>query len=111
MDLFSFLATLILVTTVVTLVIALLAYVAYKIRERRRPKAKPGRTPRPGDAPIFLQPAATDALKKWRAPPEHGDPVQQAGQPSAPPAPGPGAPAPNSAGNAARNPDGPGTPS
>jgi len=107
MDLFSFLATLILVTTVVTLVIALLAYLAYKIREARRPKAKQGPASRRGDAPIFLQPAATDALKEWRAPPEAGEPVQRTSQPGA--TPGPGTAAPQS--NAASKFDGPGTPS
>jgi hypothetical protein len=63
MDLFSFLATIILITSVVTLVVAVVAYIAYKIREARKPKAQKNAVPGAGsETPIFLQPAATDIL-------------------------------------------------
>lgn len=39
MDLVSVFSTVVLLTTVASLAMALLAYVAYKVRERRKPKA------------------------------------------------------------------------
>ncbi|WP_194723918.1 hypothetical protein [Noviherbaspirillum malthae] len=59
MDLISILATVILVTTIGTTVAGVGAYAAFKLRDKRRPKAK-----RAGDAttareitePVFLKP-------------------------------------------------------
>lgn len=62
MDLLSFLATVILITSVITLVVAIAAYVAYKIREVRKPRGKKRRAELISNEPIFLVPAATDIL-------------------------------------------------
>ncbi len=40
MDLISLLATVILITTIGTLVVAVAAYIAFKLRDKRRPKKK-----------------------------------------------------------------------
>jgi hypothetical protein len=55
MDPLSFLANLLLSVTIGTLVVALTAYLAYKLREKRRPaRGKP--SPAGGDeAPVFLR--------------------------------------------------------
>lgn len=61
MDLYSFLATIILITSLVTLLIAIAAYIAYKIREVRKPSkargAEAGST-----EPIFLRSHVTGAM-------------------------------------------------
>lgn len=63
MDLFSFLATIILITSVVTLVVAIAAYVAYKIRDVRTP-SREGRDARSVlDKPIFLRPVSAASVK------------------------------------------------
>lgn len=46
------LSTVILVAFIVTLVLAVGSYMAYKARERRRPR---GATPGAGDAPVFFE--------------------------------------------------------
>jgi hypothetical protein len=43
MDLISILATVILATTIGTVMIGVAAYVAFKLRDKRKPKAKVGR--------------------------------------------------------------------
>ena len=63
MDLFSFLATIILVTSVVTLVVALAAYVAYKIRDVRKPAKKKRSVQNILDEPIFLKPLPNAMLQ------------------------------------------------
>lgn len=79
MDLFSFLATIILITSVVTLVMALAAYIAYKVREARKPNKKRKMTRSPNE-PIFLKPAVPHAmLQEWRLKAVAGA-VQQAEQ-------------------------------
>lgn len=58
MDLISILATVILVTTIATTIIGVGAYAAFKLRDKRRPKAKSSDMPR-GDGlpvdPVFLK--------------------------------------------------------
>ncbi len=56
MDLISILATVILVTTIGTMVVGVGAYAAFKLRDKRRPKAKkPGETAGDESAePVFL---------------------------------------------------------
>lgn len=65
MDLFSFLATVILITSVVTLVVALAAYTAYKIREVRKPLKK-RETRNVLDEPIFLKPVTGAMLHELK---------------------------------------------
>jgi uncharacterized membrane protein YfcA len=55
MDLLSLLATVILFTTVGTLMIALAAYLAYKLREKRRPSTKQLIPNQDHMEPIFLK--------------------------------------------------------
>ncbi|MGV8899432.1 MAG: hypothetical protein ACOH2B_09365 [Burkholderiaceae bacterium] len=66
MDLFSFIATIILITSVVSLVMAFAAYVAYKVREVRKP-IKNKHLPAAGKPePIFLKRAIPETLlKEW----------------------------------------------
>jgi hypothetical protein len=63
MDLFSFLATIILITSVVTLVVAIAAYVAYKIRDVRKPSRKRRDARSVLDRPIFLRPVSSASVK------------------------------------------------
>lgn len=90
MDLFSFLATIILITSVVTLVVAIAAYTAYKIREVRKPSKNKRSAQSVADKPIFLRPVnhATvqelkQALHKSRSTQHHAQNTQaeQMGQP------------------------------
>lgn len=61
MDIISVLATVILFTTVTTLVVALATYVAYKMRERRKPMVKaPAELGQGEFTPIFLEPYGAD---------------------------------------------------
>ena len=56
MDLISLLATVILITTIGTLVVAVAAYIAFKLRDKRRPKKKDPTMHDDGPyQPIFLQ--------------------------------------------------------
>jgi hypothetical protein len=65
MDLISILATVILVTTIGTTVVGVGAYAAFKLRDKRRPKAKKAASVGPGsEDPVFLKrymPAAEPA--------------------------------------------------
>ncbi|MFO0394748.1 MAG: hypothetical protein ACK508_02545 [Lysobacteraceae bacterium] len=55
MDLFSILATVILLTTIGTLVVAVAAYAAFKMREKRKPKRHDPTVPLHGARePVFL---------------------------------------------------------
>jgi len=45
-DLIPYLSAVILVSTVATVLLALLSYAAFKVRDKRRPKADPGEGPR-----------------------------------------------------------------
>lgn len=56
MDLISILATVILFTTVSTLVVAVAAYMAYKVRERRKPKRRNAPEEKELSELIFLEP-------------------------------------------------------
>lgn len=60
MDLYSFLATIILITSLVTLLVAIAAYIAYKIREVRKPSRARG-TGAGSAEPIFLRSQVTEA--------------------------------------------------
>ena len=51
MDLGTLLSTILLVSFIVTIILAVGSYMAYKFRERRRPRE----VPRDGDAPIYFQ--------------------------------------------------------
>jgi hypothetical protein len=62
MDLFSFLATIIVITSVVTLIVALAAYVAYKIRDARKPSRSKRAAEHTEQVPIFLKPSVTEAM-------------------------------------------------
>lgn len=56
MDLISLLATVILITTIGTLVVAVAAYIAFKLRDKRRPKKRDPTMHSDGPyQPIFLQ--------------------------------------------------------
>ncbi len=56
MDLISILATVILLTTIGTLVVAVAAYVAFKLRDKRKPKRRDPTAVNSGfAAPIFLK--------------------------------------------------------
>ena len=56
MDLISILATVILITTIGTLVIGVAAYIAFKLRDKRRPKRKDTTVVEGGEFhPIFLK--------------------------------------------------------
>jgi hypothetical protein len=56
MDLISLLATVILITTIGTLVVAVAAYIAFKLRDKRRPRRRdPTVNPDGPHTPIFLQ--------------------------------------------------------
>ncbi|MFZ6723438.1 hypothetical protein [Undibacterium sp. Ji49W] len=56
MDLISILATVILITTIGTLVVGVAAYVAFKLRDKRRPKRKDPTASGDGEIqPIFLK--------------------------------------------------------
>lgn len=66
MDLFSFLATIILITSVVTLVVALAAYVAYKIRDIRKPSKKKRSVQNILDEPMFLKPVSDATLQNLK---------------------------------------------
>lgn len=67
MDLFSFLATIILITSVVTLVVAFAAYLAYKIRNKRSPsKKKRDAQNAYKEGPIFIQPVSLAAVRELR---------------------------------------------
>jgi hypothetical protein len=50
-DLGTLLSTIVLVSFIVTIILAVGSYMAYKFRERRRPRD----TPRGGDAPQFFE--------------------------------------------------------
>jgi hypothetical protein len=50
-DLGTLLSTILLVSFIVTIILAVGSYMAYKFRERRRPRD----TPRGGDAPQFFE--------------------------------------------------------
>lgn len=71
MDLVSILATVILITTIGTMVVGVGAYMAFKLRDKRKPvKRKPGDAALPDGPiePVFLQryvpdPGRTDAHK------------------------------------------------
>ena len=51
MDLGALLSTVVLVSFIVTIILAVGSYMAYKFRERRRPRD----TPRGGDAPQYFE--------------------------------------------------------
>jgi hypothetical protein len=56
MDLISLLATVILITTIGTLVVAVAAYIAFKLRDKRKPRRRdPTVNPDGPHTPIFLQ--------------------------------------------------------
>jgi hypothetical protein len=66
MDLFSFLATIILITSVVSLVMAIAAYIAYKIRDARKPQKSKATKFSEKPEPIFLTRVDTDpVVKEW----------------------------------------------
>ena len=48
MDLVPYLSAVVLVATIATILLAVLSYAAFKLRDKRRPKA------RPAEAPIFF---------------------------------------------------------
>ena len=56
MDIIAILSTVILLATAGTIMVAVAAYIAFKVRERRKPSHQrpPGEGARPGSAPIFL---------------------------------------------------------
>jgi hypothetical protein len=62
MDLFSFLATVILITSIVSLVMAFAAYIAYKIRDIRRPRKNARLNTSERSELIFLSPVNTESL-------------------------------------------------
>ena len=68
MDLISILATVILTTTIGTVIIGVAAYLAFKLRDKRKPKAQKdnkGLADKAGLEPIFLrryEPANNDAI-------------------------------------------------
>ncbi len=56
MDLISLLATVILITTIGTLVVAVAAYIAFKLRDKRKPRRRDPTVSADGPhTPIFLQ--------------------------------------------------------
>ncbi|MFZ6876180.1 hypothetical protein ACO0LF_29300 [Undibacterium sp. Di27W] len=56
MDLISILATVILITTIGTLVVGVAAYIAFKLRDKRKPKRKDTTTEEQGEIQaIFLK--------------------------------------------------------
>ncbi len=69
MDIVAILSTVILLATAGTIMVAVAAYIAFKVRERRRPGTQKvfGEGLRPGVAPIFLTrylpPGATDSRR------------------------------------------------
>jgi heme/copper-type cytochrome/quinol oxidase subunit 2 len=65
MDLISILTTVILVTTIGTVLIGFAAYAAFKLRDKRKPKAKAsGSEGQTGEVEaIFLTPFVPEALK------------------------------------------------
>lgn len=70
MDLYSFLATIILITSIVSLVMAFAAYVAYKVREIRKPQKNKRLHTSGKIEPIFLNPVDTKSLlNEWNARP------------------------------------------
>ena len=68
MDLISILATVILTTTIGTVIIGVAAYMAFKLRDKRKPKAQKdnkGLADKAGLEPIFLrrfEPMVADAV-------------------------------------------------
>jgi hypothetical protein len=63
-DLISILATVILLTTIGTLVVAVAAYVAFKMREKRKPKRHDPTVPLHGSRePIFLRRFVPESAK------------------------------------------------
>lgn len=79
MDLISILATVILITTIGTLIVAVAAYVAFKLREKRKPGKKDptGWSSKPSE-PIFLtryKPQRQAALPSGATPATQSAPV------------------------------------
>jgi hypothetical protein len=69
MDLISLLATVILITTIGTLVVAVAAYIAFKLRDKRKPKKRDPTMSEGGPhTPIFLQPYIPGKLPQHSAP-------------------------------------------
>ncbi len=72
MDLGTLLSTILLVSFIVTIILAVGSYMAYKFRERRRPRD----TPRTGEAPQYFErfqlpsaaPAVADRAESTRPP-------------------------------------------
>lgn len=64
MDLLSFLTTVILITSAVTLVVALAAYIAYKVRDLRKPTFKAQPQNDSTAHKVFLKPASLDRLRE-----------------------------------------------
>lgn len=65
MDLLSFLTTVILITSAVTLVVALAAYIAYKVRDLRKPTFFKAQSQNDSTAQtVFLKPASLDRLRE-----------------------------------------------
>lgn len=69
MDLISILTTVILTTTIVTVVTGFVAYAAFKLRDKRKPKAKSNEAGKEGGAveAIFLTPYKPEAKYKASA--------------------------------------------
>jgi heme/copper-type cytochrome/quinol oxidase subunit 2 len=66
MDLFSFLATVILITSIVSLVMAFAAYIAYKIRDIRKPRKNVTLNTAGKNELVFLSPVNTESLvSEW----------------------------------------------
>lgn len=80
MDLFSFLATIILITSIVSLVMAFAAYVAYKIRDVRKPRKNVKLNTAEKNELVFLSPVNTESLvSEWmqRGHEPHFKPTEQ----------------------------------
>jgi hypothetical protein len=63
MDIYSFLATVILIASIVSCVMAFAAYIAYKIRDMRAPD-KNRRVETDALEPIFLKPAQLEEVEE-----------------------------------------------
>jgi heme/copper-type cytochrome/quinol oxidase subunit 2 len=79
MDLFSFLATIILITSIVSLVMAIAAYIAYKIRDIRKPRKNMEMNAVKKNEVIFLSPVNMESIiTEWKERELHPRPVQHA---------------------------------
>ena len=69
MDVNVLLATIVLVSFVVTVVLAIGSYIAYKVRERRRPRARAVS----GDEPVFFERFFAPPARPTPAPEPEGE--------------------------------------